>query len=288
MTAFHCDAAWIDGGIQAATIGVHDGRITTVEAQGLPPHDATRLHGLVIPGLANAHSHAFRRALRGRTHGGEAGSFWGWRDHMYAVANRLTPDLYHALARATYAEMVMAGITAVGEFHYLHHQSGGQPYDDPNAMSEALVAAAADAGIRLTLLDTCYLHAGFGLAADGVQERFSDLDAMKWMARVEGYQPKDVVMGAAIHSVRAVDVDSARVVAMWARDKPLHFHLSEQPAENETCRDATGLTPTELLTEAGAVGPMSTAVHATHLTEGDMMLLGTANAYTCFCPTTER
>lgn len=288
MTSYHCDAAWIDGGVQAATIDVHEGRITDVDVQGLPPSNAVRLHGLTIPGMANAHSHAFHRALRGRTHGGDAGSFWGWRDHMYAVAARLTPDTYYELARATYAEMVLAGVTAVGEFHYVHHQPDGTPYEDPNAMSEALVAAASDVGIRLTLLDTCYLHAGFGIPVDGVQTRFSDGDAMRWLARVDGYSPDDVVMGAAIHSVRAVDADAARVVAMWARDKPLHVHLSEQPAENASCREATGMTPTELLDQAGVWAELTTAVHATHLSDSDIARLGETQAFTCFCPTTER
>ena len=133
---------------------------------------------MVLPGFANAHSHAFHRALRGRTHG-DGGTFWTWRQQMYAVAATLDPDRYLALARAVYAEMVLAGYTVVGEFHYLHHAPGGRPYADPNAMGAALVQAATEAGIRLTLLDTCYLSGGLargrsraaGPGAGAVQRR---------------------------------------------------------------------------------------------------------------------
>src|SRR3954451_18348235 len=135
-----------------------DGRFTAV-TPGSPPGAAERLPGVVLPGLANAHSHAFHRALRGRTHAG-GGSFWSWREQMYAAASRLDPDRYLALARAVFAEMALAGITVVGEFHYLHHAKGGRRYADPNAMSAALAEAARQAGVRLTLLDTCYLHGG--------------------------------------------------------------------------------------------------------------------------------
>jgi cytosine/adenosine deaminase-related metal-dependent hydrolase len=134
-------------------------RIATVRpgwAPGPAERSAITLPGLTLPGLANVHSHAFHRALRGRTHGGR-GTFWTWREGMYALAQRLDPDSYHRLARAVYAEMALAGVTAVGEFHYLHHAPGGDRYADPNAMGHALVAAAAEAGIRLTLLDTVYL-----------------------------------------------------------------------------------------------------------------------------------
>ena len=135
------------------TFEVSAGRFTAV-TPGTVRGDAVVLPGVVLPGFANAHSHAFHRALRGRTHGG-VGTFWTWRERMYAVAEQLEPDTYLALATATYAEMALAGITAVGEFHYLHHGPGGTRYDDHNAMGEALRQAAADAGIRLTLLDTC-------------------------------------------------------------------------------------------------------------------------------------
>ena len=180
---------------------------------------------------------------------------------MYAVAADLTPDTYFELARDTYAEMRATGITAVGEFHYLHHQPDGTPYDDPNEMGRALLAAADDAGIRIRLLDTCYLAAGFGQEPQGVQVRYSDGDAHAWAERVAAFG--DARVGAAIHSVRAVPRDQLPVVVEAAAGLPLHVHLSEQVAENEACLAATGLTPTQLLAEAGALGPL-TSCRARH------------------------
>ncbi|MEI8240101.1 MAG: formimidoylglutamate deiminase [Actinomycetota bacterium] len=253
---------------------------------------ALRLDGLTLPGFANAHSHAFHRALRARTQVG-TGSFWSWRDQMYSLASVLTPDRYYELARAVYGEMVLAGITCVGEFHYLHHAPGGVPYADANAMSAALVAAAAEAGIRITLLDTCYLHGGVGVAPNDVQRRFSDLSAEKWIRRVEQARSLESPMsrvGAAIHSVRAVDPDSIDLIARWSHSAklPLHAHVSEQPLENQQCEDAFGCTPTELLARHGALTEQFTAVHATHLQPRDITLYGSNHCTICMCPTTER
>jgi formiminoglutamate deiminase len=210
---------------------------------------------------------------------------------MYALAATLDPDTYFRLARATYAEMALAGITAVGEFHYLHHDPCGQHYNDPNEMGRALIAAANEAGIRMTLLDTCYLHGGFNEPPDEVQRRFSDGDADAWAQRVDMLATDpDAEIGAAIHSVRAVDPASCATVAAWAagRERSLHAHVSEQPAENQGCLAAHGQTPTAVLAEAEALGPRFTAVHATHLTDADIGLLGGAGCCCCFCPTTER
>ena len=233
--------------------------------------------------FANCHSHVFHRALRGRA-GGD--TFWSWRDDMYALAAVLDPDLLHRLARATYAEMRLAGIDTVGEFHYLHHQRDGTPYDDPNAMGEALINAASDVGLRICLLDTCYTN------ADGVQRRFDDGDAERWATRAHDLasrhaQAADVVIGAAVHSVRAVPREQLATVAAALPDAPLHAHVSEQPAENESCLAATGMTPVALLAEAGVWTPRTTAVHATHLTDDDVRTLGDAGVFACFCPTTE-
>ena len=240
--------------------------------------------------MANAHSHAFQRVLRGRTQGGQ-GSFWTWREQMYASVAALTPDGYLALARAAFAEMALAGITLVGEFHYLHRGPGGTPYLDANAMGDAVIQAAWEAGLRITLLDTCYLHGGIGKPLDEVQQRFADRDAYAWAGRVEALQPgPHARIGAAIHSVRAVDPDSARVVAEWAasRSAPLHAHVSEQVVENDECFSAYGATPTQILSEAGALSERFTAVHATHVGDADVALLGGAGASCCLCPTTER
>lgn len=243
------------------------------------------------PAFANCHSHAFHRALRGRAPGGR--TFWGWRDRMYALAEALDPDLYLRLARATYAEMALAGIGVVGEFHYLRHDPAGRPYADRQIMAEALIQAATEAGIGICLLDACYLRAGFeNEQLSGAQLRFVDPDADSWAAGVNDlaarYRDRDgVVVGAAIHSVRAVDPGSLATVARALPEAPLHVHVSEQPAENRACLAATGLTPVQLLAEAGVWGPRTTAVHATHLTDDDLALLGEAGGFACFCPTTE-
>ena len=300
VARYHADWAWLPpptdptadaGPAKGVLIDVDQGRITAVVPNSPRPNDAQRLAGLTLPGLANAHSHAFHRALRGRTQGGR-GTFWTWRERMYAVAANLDPDRYHALARAAYAEMALAGITCVGEFHYLHHAPDGRRYADPNAMGEALLAAAAEAGIRITLLDTCYLTSTVdGRPLAGTQLRFGDGDAARWADRAGALKPDaHARIGAAIHSVRAVPVDQMSTVVDWAagRDAPLHVHLSEQRAENEACLAHLRRTPTEVLADAGALGPRTTCVHATHLTDSDRTELGDTDTAVCFCPTTER
>ncbi len=305
MTSYLLQHALLDGVVHDdVLVTVEEGRFSAVEVggSGAPrPDDQTppgltppglTVPGLTLPGLANCHSHAFHRALRGRTQTGR-GSFWTWREQMYDLAARLDPDSYRTLATAVFAEMVAAGVTSVGEFHYLHHRSDGTPYDDPNAMGAALVEAARSVGLRIALLDTCYLAAGIGRPPEGVQRRFSDGSSGAWLERADalGTLVADgVVVGAAIHSVRAVPLDDMRVVADWADrfEVPLHVHLSEQVAENEECLAAYGRTPTEVLAEAGALGPRTSVVHATHLTDVDVARLGAAASYACFCPTTER
>jgi formiminoglutamate deiminase len=271
------------------------GRIVAVRP-GSEAAGARRLPGVLLPGFANAHSHAFHRALRGRTHD-QGGTFWTWRERMYAVAGRIDPDQYLALARATYAEMALAGVSSVGEFHYLHHAPGGGHYADPNVMAEALRQAAADAGVRLTLLDTAYLAGGLGpdghLPLDEVQQRFGDGDITGWRDRVQALRESDGFrIGAAIHSVRAVPRpwlgDVAEFTRLDGEAAPLHVHLSEQPGENQACHDHYGCTPTELLAAAGVWGAATTAVHATHLTHSDITTLGSTATTACFCPTTER
>ncbi|MEU6301862.1 formimidoylglutamate deiminase [Streptomyces chartreusis] len=292
--------AWLDTHVEpgvALTVSTsgsaagRDGRVTAVRTDvPTPPPGAEILRGLTLPGLANAHSHAFHRALRGTVQVG-SGTFWTWREVMYSVADRLTPETYHALARAVYAEMALAGVTSVGEFHYVHHAPGGTPYADPNAMGEALIAAAADAGVRITLLDTAYLSSGFGQPPTAHQLRFSDGDAEAWAARSSLLKERDHArIGAAVHSVRAVPADQLQTVARWAEERraPLHVHLSEQTAENEACLEVHGCTPTQLLALHGVLGPRTTGVHNTHLTAEDISLIGGSGTGTCMCPTTER
>lgn len=292
MTTWWCEHAWLPdiGVADSVLVETEEGHIAAISVDIAPPGDANRLCGLVIPGLANAHSHAFHRALRGRTQHG-AGDFWAWRDVMYAVAGRLDPDSYYALARAVYAEMALAGITCVGEFHYLHHADGGARYSDANAMGHALMYAAASVGVRITLLDTCYLTGGIDQPLQGSQLRFGDGSAEDWVGRIEGLTPaENSRVGAAIHSVRAVPLPDAELVAAAAKqyDWPLHMHLSEQRVENEQCVQVHGRTPARVLSDVGALTVNSTAVHATHLTGDDVSLLATSGAGVCLCPTTER
>jgi formiminoglutamate deiminase len=292
VTTYWCERAWVGSGeiVTGLVVDIADTHISSTHISERPPAAAVRLRGLTIPGLANCHSHAFHRALRGRTQR-ERGTFWTWRETMYDVASRLDPDTYYDLAYATYREMVLTGITAVGEFHYLHHDRDGRGYSDPNAMGLAMVQAARDAGLRICLLDTCYLSAGFGAPVSGVQTRFSDGSANRWVERVaalSGDTGPDVVRGAAIHSVRAVPRTELTVVATALPEAPLHVHLSEQQAENDACLERYRLTPTRLLAEEGVLGEHLTAVHATHLTSQDVGDLGSAGCFVDFCPTTER
>ena len=276
---------------------VDDGIFSSIEIDSAPASGDERLSGVVLPGLANAHSHAFHRALRGRTHS-HGGSFWTWRDQMYGVAGRLDPDSYRDLARALYLEMALAGITVVGEFHYLHHGPGGVPYADPNAMGTSLIEAAQEVGIRITVLDACYLSGGLTgdghQPVEGVQQRFSDRDPDAWAIRVDALRSaaqtaaSTVKIGAAAHSVRALPAASLARMAELVGDLTMHVHLSEQPAENAATQTFYGCSPTELLYRSGLVGAHTTAVHATHLTNRDIALLGGARVTCCFCPTTER
>jgi formiminoglutamate deiminase len=270
------------------------GLIVDVEPGVVASARVVRRHGLTMPGAANTHSHAFHRVLRHRSQTGR-GSFWTWREQMYGVVAALDPDRYHRLARAVFAEMALAGYVTVGEFHYVHHRPDGSPYAQPNAMGEALSQAAADAGMRITLIDTVYLHGGLG--ADGyrplepVQRAFGDHSIERWLDRV-GAVPDLAhrrVAGAA-HSVRAVDPDSIAAVASWSAETgaPIHAHVSEQPAENQSCHALHGCTPVEVFDRAGALGRSFTAVHATHLTDRDVGLLGGSGSGVCVCPTTER
>ncbi len=296
MTNYWCELAWLPPGevVESVTITTEGQRIAEIQPGVPAPAGAVRLPGLTLPGLANAHSHAFHRALRGHTQTGR-GSFWTWREQMYGVAARLDPERYLALARATYAEMALAGITCVGEFHYLHHGPGGVPYEDPNTMGHMLVEAARAAGLRIALLDTCYLTGGIGSPLAGTQLRFGDGDADRWAARAEdlalAYKgADDVEIGAAIHSVRAVPPEQMPVVADFAQRHagPLHAHVSEQRAENDACVETYSATPVQVLHDHGALGPRSTAVHATHLSDVDVALLGGSTTHVCMCPTTER
>lgn len=294
MTTWFAPCAWLGGDRLArdVTIEVSHGKIVETRVGGFGSPSAVSLNGVVLPGMVSTHSHAFHRAIRGRAGGGD---FWAWRTEMYEVAQRLDPASYERLATEVFAEMLRAGITTVGEFHYLHHQPDGTPYANPHAMEQALISAALEVGIRLTLLDACYLTSEVdGSNVTSLQRRFSDGSSEAWATRVQdlesAFQNSPVKIGVAAHSVRAVPPSAIAQVARTATEMaaPLHIHVSEQRSENAACLAEHGVTPTRLLADIGALGPRTTVIHATHLTESDIELYGTTGTAVCFCPTTER
>jgi len=300
-TTYWCETLLDDGvpvpGVRL-TAGA-DGHLTDREDNVSAAPGDIRL-GTVLPGLANAHSHAFHRALRGRTHN-QGGDFWRWRDTMYAVGHALDPELYRQLARAVFAEMLVSGYTAVGEFHYLHHRADGTVYRPAHAMELALAGAAREVGIRLVLLDTSYLAGGLDRPLQSDQLGFGDGNAAGWLSRWSALrdtlaadaaarpaEPALVTLGAALHSVRAVPLDAMRqILAELPADLPVHIHLSEQPQENTDCLAAYQATPTAVLHALGALTPRLSVVHATHLEADDLARLGAAGVTVVMCPTTE-
>ncbi len=214
---------------------------------------------------------------------------------MYRVASSITPDDAYAIARLAYLELACAGVTTVGEFHYVHHQPDGRPYDDRLAMSEAMIAAARDVGIRIALLRVIYARAGQGAGPEGAQRRFSDPDVDRALQDIDDLRgryhgARDVRVGLAPHSVRAVPPAWLTHASDYAREHnlPLHMHLAEQPREIVECLNETGRRPIELAADLGLLSPRFVAVHATHLGPGEAALLGDARAFVCVCRTTER
>jgi formimidoylglutamate deiminase len=264
----------------------------------------------MLPGMVNAHSHAFQRVIRGRTeYRGARGrdSFWTWREQMYAASSRLTPEDIYDASRMAFLEMALSGITTVGEFHYLHRTPEGSEYEDPNLLSKQVVRAAQDVGIRIALLRVAYARAGYLKEPDPRQLRFIEPDAEVYARNTEALindlaRPQSdedagsdtatrrAWVGVAPHSVRAVPVEYLRAVRDFAdaRSLPLHMHVAEQPAEVQACTEETGRTPVALLTDEGLLGPRFTGVHAIHITTEEVARLRDARAFVCACPTTER
>jgi formimidoylglutamate deiminase len=284
-----------------------EGRALYVSAQGLVVHEGlvpagantVRLPGrALLPGLVNGHSHAFQRLIRGRTEyvasGREADDFWSWREAMYRAAESLGPDGVYVASRQAFVEMALAGITTVGEFHYLHHQADGTPYADRNLLAHAVIRAARDVGLRICLLRVGYARAGFQVPENPRQRRFIDGDVDAFLASVESLvrETQDdaaVSVGLAPHSVRAVPREwMAALSNSSAKRLPMHMHVAEQPKEIEACLAEHGRRPVELLADLGLLGPGFTAVHGVHLTDAEVALLGRAEATVCACPSTER
>ena len=285
------DAPWVAVDGHGAVVATGH---ATDDATAPPAEALVRDLGPVVllPGLVNAHSHAFQRAIRGATHrrgARDPSSFWSWREAMYRSAQQLDPQGVYEITKQAYAEMLSVGITCVGEFHYLHHQPSGEPYDDPNELSWQVLRAASDVGIRIVLLEVLYLRAGQGQAALPEQRRFCDANVERYLQRVDALSSRGVELGLAPHSVRAVDGPALESVARYgqAHDLPMHTHLSEQPRENLECHAEHGATPTQVFADAGFFErPRGfTAVHAVHTTDDDRHRL--CGQHVCACPTTE-
>ena len=246
----------------------------------------------LVPGFVNVHSHSFQRAIRGRTEhrtAAEHDTFWTWREKMYHVAQSLSPDDIRDVARMAFLEMALAGITTVGEFHYLHHQPDGTPYADPNETAKAILSAAHDIGIRLVLLQSGYKRGGFQRPTHAGQRRFCTPDPEVFCANLELLRTQARV-GVAPHSFRAVPLDYALRVHAYARefDLPFHMHVSEQPRENEETVAEHGTTPIDLLAREGLLDSRFTGIHAVHITASEVAQLADAQANVGACPTTER
>jgi formimidoylglutamate deiminase len=264
----------------------------TVGAQFIAPSEILSLHGVaLLPGFVNTHSHVFQRALRGHTHRplSKQDTFWTWRRAMYAESQKLNPDMLYTNALTTYQEMLAAGYTSVGEFHYVHHQLDGKPHADPNVMSEAVIQAGKEVGIHVVLLMTAYAQSGFNQPPEEEQRRFCDASIDAYLDRVEALRLIGGPIGVAPHSVRAVPGEWFRAIAEYSRTHqlPLHVHADEQKAEIEQCLTMHGCTPIELLERFGALGTLTTIIHATHANDAEIALLAQHGCTVCVCPTTE-
>ena len=254
----------------------------------------------MLPGLVNAHSHAFQRVIRGRTERrtSEHDSFWTWREMMYSAATRLGPEEIYTASRMAFLEMALSGITSVGEFHYIHRAPDGSAYTDANLLAKSVIRAARDVGLRIALLRVAYARSGYRTPANERQARFIEADVEDYLRNVESLktelaraEPREAWVGLAPHSVRAVPLSYLREVARYAEgenDLSLHMHVAEQPAEISACLEESGRTPVELLDSEHLLTENFTGVHAIHITPEEARSLARARAIVCACPTTER
>lgn len=298
-TVYRPEAIYAEGRLQPGAVLVvsDDGVVLPADAAGAATAQVALPGKLLLPGFVNGHSHAFQRAIRGRTEflaaGHERDDFWSWREAMYAAATQLDPEQLYAVSKQAFLEMALAGITTVGEFHYLHHQPDGRPYADEHELSRQVIRAAREVGLRIGLLRVGYARAGFQVESNPRQRRFLDPDVDTFLRRVSelGAAVRGdplVTVGLAPHSVRAVPRAWLEAIARAGLPGPLHMHVSEQPGEIRACVAEHGLRPVELLDAVGLLGPRLTAVHAIHLEPGEIERLGRARACVCACPSTER
>jgi formimidoylglutamate deiminase len=303
MRVLEADLTYSNGAFQSG-IGVEiddaSGTIKRVGPVSELGGERFRLRGrALLPGFVNAHSHSFQRIIRGRTQWRPLRSapsdFWSWRDEMYAAALTLTADDIYDVARLCFLEMLLAGTTTVGEFHYLQRDESGTTYVDPLELHKCVLQAATDVGIRMVLLNCAYVTGGVGAQLRWTQRRFNTPELDVYLRNCE--ELKAVVtryahatMGVAPHSVRAVPREWLKPVAEWARSAgvPVHMHIAEQLAEVESCAAAYGMRPIELLAAEGVLDSRVTAIHATHTSAHEVALLARARAFVCACPTTER
>jgi formimidoylglutamate deiminase len=292
------DLIFVDGRFQSGLAVVCDesGKIVEIGKRD----DAIRLKNrALLPGLVNAHSHAFQRVIRGRTEHHShhtTDSFWTWREQMYAAANRLGPEEIYNASRLAFLEMALTGITAVGEFHYIHHAPDGSSYDDPNLLAREVIRAARDVGIRIALLRVAYVRSGFQLEANPQQIRFIEQSPDTYLQHLEQLLDAPELKtgmawaGVAPHSVRAVPLDYLKTIIGFANERglPVHMHVAEQPAEVSACIEEYGRSPLALLDTEGLLSKRFTAVHAIHVTPKAIGSMARAGAIVCACPTTER
>ncbi len=292
---------YVDGRFESDRTIVCDdaGNVVEIAASSAYP-DAIRLQNrALLPGMVNAHSHAFQRVIRGRTERRSehsTDSFWTWREQMYAAANRLEPEDIYAVSRMAFLEMALSGITAVGEFHYIHHGKDGSTYSDPNLLAREVIRAANDVGIRIALLRVAYARAGFETEANPLQVRFIETSPETYLEHLElllsAPEVKDgkAWIGVAPHSVRAVPLDYLKTIVTFANDRalPVHMHVAEQPVEVSACIAEYGRSPVALLETESLLSKRFTAVHAIHVTPKAIAAMARAGAFVCACPTTER
>jgi formimidoylglutamate deiminase len=291
---FWAPRAWVGGGWAEAVLlrAGADGRWAEILTGTPPPPQAERLSGPVLPGLVNAHSHAFQRAFAGlaERRESEADDFWSWRDRMYRVALRITPEQLRAVAALLYGELLAGGYTQVCEFHYLQHAPDGRPYDDPLTLSWALADAAADAGIGLTMLPVLYQRAGFAQPAlRDDQRRFAtDAAAVRALQRGLAHSGRPMLnAGVAIHSLRAATPASIAQLVEALGDMPIHIHVAEQTAEVDDCKQATGKRPIEWLAAHLPLDTRWQLVHATHAQPAEIDAVSKSGAGVVICPSTE-
>jgi formimidoylglutamate deiminase len=296
-TYYQPEVLYADGGFVTNTGAVSDdsGRITKKrETSG---RTVPFLRKALLPGLVNVHSHSFQRLIRGKSESRRTSGkdFWSWRGTMYHAAARLSPEDVYDVTRMTFLEMAHAGITTVGEFHYLHNAPDGRPYDDPNLLAKQVIAAAQSVGIRIVLLRSAYFRSGYKVPTDSGQLRFFEkskdfIANMELLIAACAGISDEVQVGIAPHSIRAVPLADLRELAKWAHEKqlPVHMHISEQVAENAACEAEYGSTPISLLAKEGLLTSKLTAVHATHTTDDEISMMADAGATICACPTTER